>query len=326
MVLPFRDAQSTLGEALRSIRTQTVRAWECVLVDNESRDASSAIAARACERDQRFRLIARQGGLVDALNAGVAAARAPFVARMDADDVSHPRRFEDQIALLRADPSLSIVSCLVSTFAAVAVREGMQRYVAWLNSVRTPSEIRNALFVESPLAHPSVVMRREAVHAVGVYSAGDGPEDYDLWMRLLLGGHRAAKVPKVLLRWRDSGQRLTRSDPRYHAQRFFDTKLRYFDRVVTPGSCIQIWGAGPIGRSWARALSRAGYPIRRFIDIDPRKYGREHCGARVEPPAALKRGGGFVVAAVGRPGARALIERHLQLRGFRPWDDYLSVA
>jgi hypothetical protein len=326
VVLPFCNAGDTLAQALDSLRRQTLSAFECLLIDNESTDDSASIAHAVCDADARFHVLLQPGDLVDALNAGIAGARGPFLARMDADDLAAPHRLERQLALLQSDASLSIASCLVSVFPDAIVRDGMRRYLAWSNSVYTPDLIRGAAFVESPLVHPSVMMRRSTLVAAGGYTSSDGPEDYDLWLRLLVSGHRAAKVPEVLLHWRERPQRLTRTDARYTAVRIFATKLRHFPSVVAPGTPVQICGAGPIGRMWAHALRERGYPVRRFVDVDARKHGRRICGAVVESPAGLNSADGFVLAAVGVPGARPQIESYLQQRGLQPWKDYLAVA
>jgi cellulose synthase/poly-beta-1,6-N-acetylglucosamine synthase-like glycosyltransferase len=326
VVLPFRDAAPTLAAAIESIHGQTLADFECLLIDNGSKDESGAIARALCLRDARFRMLEASGNLVDALNAGIEGARSAWIARMDADDLALPRRLECQIALLDDDPSLSIGGCLVSCFPESNLRDGMRRYEAWLNSVRTPEEIRNAIFVESPLPHPTAVLSRAALLAVGGYRDTGGPEDYDLWLRLILGGYRAAKVPEMLLRWRDSPRRLSRVDPRYAPERFMETKLRYLPQVVPPTMPVQIWGAGPIGRQWAKELQTRGYRIHRFIDVDPRKIGRRARGVSVEPPSRLHPGDGFVLCAVGSPGAREKIETWLRGRGLAPWEDYLTVA
>jgi hypothetical protein len=245
---------------------------------------------------------------------------------MDADDIAHSQRLERQVAAFDAATSPSIVSCLVSCFAEHPLGEGMRRYAQWLNKLRTPDEIRDGLFVESPLAHPSVVLSRTALDAVGGYQETGGPEDYDLWMRLLLRGYKAAKVRQVLLQWRDSSRRLTRIDPRYARQRFFDTKVRYFPTLLPKDRPVQIWGTGPTGRKWGHALQRLGYTIRRFADIDPTRIGRRKCGAPIEAPSQLRAEDGFILAAVGLLGARAEIESYLQERGMRPWKDYIAVA
>ena len=325
VVLPFRDAGATLDDALRSLTGQTLAGFECVLVDNGSLDSSTAIARRAAIRDRRFRLVRRDGGLVRALNAGIAAARAPLIARMDADDLCHPLRLERQLDALHADSSLSVVSCRVECFPVAAVREGMRCYVEWLNGLCTPDAIRAALFVESPIAHPSALVTRSALHDAGGYRDG-GPEDYDLWLRLLTRSHRAAKVRDVLLRWRESPHRLSRVDPRYHRRRFFAAKLTHFPAAVPPGTTVHIWGAGPTGRAWARALRARGYPVRGFVDVAQRRWGRTIQGVPVHPPHAPRRGDGLIVVAAGARGARQHIETWLQHCGLRPWEDYLAVA
>ena len=88
VVLPFRDAGATLDDALRSIAAQTLPAFECLLIDDGSLDASCARAQRVASRDRRFRVCSDGRGLVRALATGIAAARTPFIARMDADDLA----------------------------------------------------------------------------------------------------------------------------------------------------------------------------------------------------------------------------------------------
>ena len=326
IVLPFRDAAATLAGTLDSLAAQTLGDWECLLIDDGSADRSAAIARARAAGDPRWRLLRGGGGLVDALNRGIAAARAPLIARMDADDLALPERLARQAALLDSDPSLTLAGCLVEAFPAAAVSDGMQRYIDWLNRLCSPESIRDALFVESPLAHPSVMIRADALRAAGGYRDVDGPEDYDLWLRLLLDGGRAAKVPQVLLRWRESPGRLSRVDPRCHRRRFLATKLAHLPRVVPPGTPVQICGAGPTGRRWARALRDHHYPVRRFYDVVASRCGRRIDGVPVQPPDTLDPHDGFLLAATGRPGARAHIQEWLSARGLLPWRDFLAVA
>jgi len=326
VVLPFRDAASTLGEALDSLRAQTLDDFECLLVDDGSSDASPTIAAACATGDRRFRLLTAGGGLVEALNRGIAEARAALIARMDADDIAHPERLALQQNALARDATLSAVGCLVDCFPAETAGAGMRRYVEWLNGLITPEAMRAAIFVESPIAHPSAMLRRDALSAVGGYRDTGGPEDYDLWLRLVLDGHRLGKVPRTLLRWRDAPRRLSRTDARYARASFFATKLAHFSRAVAPGTALQIWGAGPTGRAWARAVQARGYPLRRFVDIVPRRWGRRLGGVPIEPPGAPDPSAGFGLVAVGTPEARAWIEARFSAFDLRPWRDYLSVA
>lgn len=326
VVLPFRDAAATLLEATDSLRAQTFADFECLLVDHASRDDSPALARDVARSDARFRVVRCEGSFVDALNAGVAHGRGTLIARMDADDRAHPQRFALQVEALRADARLTVASCLVRCFGDRPLAGGMRRYEHWLNALREPEEIRAALFVESPLAHPSAVFRRDAFDAAGGYRDDGGPEDYDLWMRMLLAGGRARKVRRVLLEWRDSPERLTRNDPRYAKARFFATKVRHFPRVVPRQTPLQIWGTGPTARRWARALRTGGYVIRRFVDLIEKRHGGTVQGIPVGPVEDIDPADGFIVCAVGLRGAREIIDEHLSARGLRRGEHFLAVA
>jgi hypothetical protein len=128
------------------------------------------------------------------------------------------------------------------------------------------------------------------------------------------------------LRWRDSPTRLSRDDQRYDRQRFLETKLRHFPKAVPPTTPVQFWGTGPTARRWARRLRASGYEIRRFVDVVEDRVGRTVHGLEVEPPSAIDRADGFILAAVGLLGAREIIEQTLQRRGLLPSRDYLAVA
>jgi glycosyltransferase involved in cell wall biosynthesis len=326
VVLPFRNAATTLAAALDSIAAQTFSDWEGLLIDDGSADDSAAIARSRAAADSRWRLLSAGGGIVDALNRGIAAARAPLIARMDADDICLPDRLALQVAAFEADASLTVVSCLVEAFPAAEIADGMRRYIEWLNGLISPDAIRDALFVESPIAHPSAMMRTDAVRAAGGYRAFDGPEDYDLWLRLLLDGGRAVKVPAVLLRWRESPCRLSRVDPRCHRRGFLAAKLAHLPRVLASGTPVQIWGAGPTGRLWGRALRQRDYPVSRFYDIAPKRWGKLIDGVPVRRPDSPDPAAGFLLAAAGTPGARQHIERWFAAHGLRRWEHFLAVA
>ncbi|MCX5738329.1 MAG: glycosyltransferase family 2 protein, partial [Proteobacteria bacterium] len=114
VLLPARDAAATLPACLASIRRQSESRFECVLVDDGSRDATRTIAESAARSDTRFRVIATdRHGLVAALNTGLAACRAPLIARMDADDLMHRDRLALQLGALAAQPQLAGVGCHV---------------------------------------------------------------------------------------------------------------------------------------------------------------------------------------------------------------------
>lgn len=328
VLLPVRDGVGTLGECLDSLAAQALREHEVVAVDDGSRDGTAALLEAAARRDPRVRVV-RTGrcGIVAALNAALAQARAPLVARMDADDVAHAERLGRQALRLEADARTGILGSRVRLFGA-AGNGGMRAYVDWLNGLLEHDEIARDLYVESPLAHPSVMMRAADLRALGGYRSFDGPEDYDLWLRAHARGLRFAKDPQVLLHWRDRPERLTRLDPRYGAARFRALKLDALERgPLSSSRPVVLWGAGPVGKAWARALVERGHRLAGFVEVDPRKLGRVLHGAPVVAVGAAGRfTGALHLAAVGQKGAREQIRAAAAALGLADGHDLLAVA
>lgn len=329
VLLPYRDAAETIEEALGSVLAERGVDLEVIAVDDGSSDDGPSRVARMALTDARIVIThtSVRAGVAGALNRAIELARSPLLARMDGDDISLPGRLARQIAALDADPRLGVVGTRVEAFPEDALGEGMRRYVAWQNAIVTPDDHARELFIESPLCHPSVMIRREALLDVGGFREGPWPEDYDLWLRLDARGYRLAKVPEVLVRWRHRPGRATFSDPRYALARFVEAKGHYLaPRLRAMGRPAAVWGAGKTGRRIARALAQGGVTPELFIDIDPRKIGRTAQGAPIEAPSALARGRHTVVVAVGARGARELIREHLTAAGFTEGADYVCAA
>jgi len=336
ILLPARDAEETIEEALAGLLDQTFSDWECLLVDDGSADATALLAERCARRDGRIRVLRtpRPEGIVAALGRAAAAARAPLLARQDADDRSRPARLERSLALLASDERLGAVATGVRFHPAPRAGSGWRVYEEWLNALVTPDEIDRDLWVESPLPHPAVLMRRNAFDRAGGYRHTPWPEDYDLWLRMRRAGWRFAKVPEVLYDWRLHGRRLTVRDPRYAPEAFLACKLHHLEPCLS-GRRIWIWGAGRDGRRLARALRARGLPPELFLDIAPRKIGRTRCGCPVHDPAealddrcgrgGADAGGPLLLVAVGTRGARSLIRERLADLGWREPEDYVCL-
>jgi GT2 family glycosyltransferase len=328
VLMPCRDAAGWLDAAVASILAQTWADFELVAVDDGSRDDTNARLQRWASRDRRVRVVAGSGaGIVSALQEGLAATRGPLIARMDADDVAHPERLAAQIALLEARPELAACGTRVRYFPPGVVRDGALRYEQWLNSLATPADIVRDAFVECPIAHPTLMIRRAVLAAVGGWRDPGWPEDYDLMLRLIAAGHALANVPAVLLDWRERANRLSRTDPRYSLDAFRRCKAHYLARTLVGGRSVLVVGAGPVGKAFACALAAEHVPIAAFVDVDPRKIGQSVHGVPVVPRAALADyRAAFAVAAVGNPAARADIRAWLAAEGWLELADFCTVA
>jgi glycosyltransferase involved in cell wall biosynthesis len=329
ILLPYRNAETTLPACLESIARQTMDSWRLIAIDDGSTDASASLLA---EFTRVFPHTIRRStggtGLVSALNLGLHHATAPLVARMDADDTMMPSRLAKQAQLLTDQPDIGVASCLVEEHGYTA---GFTHYLQWSNRLVDPASIATARFIESPMVHPSVCFRRALVDRYGGYRDGDFPEDYELWLRWMDHGVSFAKVGEPLLRWSDHDNRLTRTDPRYRVEAFFDIKAQYLARWLKRhnpfGLHVWVWGAGYATRRRVRRVCEFGIMIDRLIDIDPRKVGSTNRDGQVVSPDALPGPKhNFVLAAVGTRGARELITESLEARGYRVGISYLCIA
>jgi glycosyltransferase involved in cell wall biosynthesis len=329
VLLPVRDAAATVGAAVVSILRGSYRDLTVIAVDDGSTDATADRLDRLAGRDRRLRVLRGPGeGIALALDRALAASDAELVARMDGDDVSWPGRLAEQVAALDADSSLAVVGARVRLFPRRQVRDGMRRYVAWLNGLTTTGLVARDLFVEAPLVHPATLLRRSALASVGGWRDGDFPEDYDLWLRLAAQRFRMVNLPRTLLDWREGAGRLTRTDPRYALDRHVALKCAALASGPLRGVAeVAVWGAGETGRAFADGLLRERIRVAAFVEVDRKKVGRTIRGAPVHHFEEVERLRGLpLLVAVGAAGARDLIRAELDQRGFVELRDYRCVA
>jgi glycosyltransferase involved in cell wall biosynthesis len=328
VLLPVFDAADTLAACLRSIERQTLREWECVVVDDGSGDGSAAVARRFAAADARFRVApGPHRGLVAALSRGLALCRAPLVARMDADDLMQRERLALQLAALEARPALAGVACRVRLFPRRALGPGMRAYESWLNGIDSPRRVREEAFVECPVAHPALALRTPLLRAFGYRERG-WPEDYDLVLRLLAAGHEIDVVPRRLVAWRQGEDRLSRTSAVYAAARFTACKAHFLAQGLLAGSDQYVlWGYGGTGRALARALREHGKRPGAIVEVHPRRLGKRILGAPVIPPEALReRPPEPLLVSVAGAGPRAQIRAWLAGLGLRESVDYVCAA
>lgn len=202
VVMPVRDGQRFLSLAIESVLSQTVRDLELLVVDDGSGDATPEIVRGFSARDDRVRLVQQPpSGISAALNAGLEAARSPWVARLDADDVALPERLERQLAAARSRPDVIVWASWAQTIDV----EGRPIGRVSTGPVTDAEFARDhaAGFVE--ILHPTVMLRRDVALDVGGYdSRFDGAEDVELWDRMGVLGPMLT-LPETLVRFRVHG-------------------------------------------------------------------------------------------------------------------------
>jgi glycosyltransferase involved in cell wall biosynthesis len=322
VLLPVRDEEPYLADCLDSLSAQTLVDFEVIVVDDGSTDGSPAILEAHARADSRFRVLRQEpAGMVAASERARAEARAPLIARMDADDVALPERLELQVAAIEEE-GLAAVGGRVEYFPEPT--DGMRAYADWLNSLVTVDAALRELWVECPLPGPGLTGRAELVS----YRDRGWPEDYDLVLRMWEAGGRFRNVAALVHRWRDHPKRLTRTQPAYGLDAFRRCKVHFLRRTLLAGGrAAVVWGAGPTGKAFARELLAAGTPLAAFVEVDPRKLGKRIHGAPVVPvEQAAGFGDALSLGAVSGPEGRRRVRELAAELGLVEGRDFVAVA
>jgi len=193
VVMPVHNALPFLQESIKSILIQTLSDFEFVILDDASTDGSRELLRQWSLRDTRIHLheSKKQLGLAASSNAVVAKARAPLVARMDADDIAHPDRLLRQMKIMKDRPDVAVIGTLCNGIDASG-REVRPRD-RW-RVLRRSNHI--------PFPHGSAMFRREVFDQVGGYDEkAAGAEDQDLFLKMA-GRGRVLTLPDVLYSYR----------------------------------------------------------------------------------------------------------------------------
>ncbi len=327
ILLPFRNAASSLDEAIGSMVRQSFTEWELLLVDNASNDASAAVAHDWSQRDPRIRMIHEPTiGIAHALNTGLGQTHAPLIARMDADDISHPERLARQVEYMNAHPEVGVLGTCTRFETTVEKSSGMQWFVQWQNTLLTPRDHYVKRFVDAPVAHPTVMFRSELVDRCGGYDTGPLPEDHELWLRWMHHGVRFAKLPRELVIWNDHAGRLSRTHANYSVDAFFTTKAKWIAiwlaRKLT-GRPVVIAGTSSLCQGRTAMLEAEGVHISAFTDVRKREVpGYSFIPHNALPPS----GEAFIISFISQRGTGDRIAAYLISRGLVEGEDFILAA
>jgi glycosyltransferase involved in cell wall biosynthesis len=329
VILPVHNAENTVMRAVDSVLKQTWQNIELIIMDDGSDDGSSGLIGKIWDERIRYQRM-DHSGLVAVLNAGINMAAGRYIARMDADDWMHPQRIARQVEYLDQRPEIGLVSCLVRYIGDSRKFEGYARHVNWLNTILNHEDIYNQRFVESPMAHPSVMFRKTVVQQHGDYSAGPFPEDYELWLRWLDQGVKMAKTPEILLDWYDDAHRLSRIHPHYSENAIYQLKAYFFSQWYKSLSDdrqrrVLIWGQGSAVRRKSSWLGKYGIEISGYIDIRKGSMQTKDGQLPVYFYEDLPENH-FILSYVGDRTGRKAIRKHLIGKGYAEGVDFYMMA
>ena len=199
VIIPTYNAEKYINESIDSILSQTYKNFEILIIDDNSKDSTLEIIKKY--QDKRIKII--QGdckGLAAALNKGIREATGEYIARMDADDISLPERFEKQIKFLEKNPDISLVG-------------SWQKHIGnknWVHKpLQNPEQVKIALLFSCDLCHSTVMFRKKDFVENNLFYDENSPqEDFELWSRAI---HvlKFANLQEVLGLYRVTGSSIT---------------------------------------------------------------------------------------------------------------------
>lgn len=319
VLMPVRNGERFVAEAVESVLSQTFADHELVVVDDGSTDSTPQILERLSAEDPRVTVHRREPGrnLAQVLNLAAELSRAPLLARLDADDIALPDRLRRQAEFLAANPEVALLGGQVTLIDEWGREFGKAEYPC------DDDALHEALRSGNPFVHSAVTMRRGVFEAVGGYRENfDHGEDLDLWLRIA-AGHRIANLPDSVVSYRIHGTQLTLQKQEEQALFAAAARASAMTRATSGGDPIE--DADPIDEAFllshgvsraeltasvvesatwlARTTGRAGYP-----DSARRLFDAAYARARSES------GSPALVASVHRSMAHRHAEQGRPLR------------
>lgn len=325
VLLPVKNGGDYLLPAVESLLQQTHPNIEIIIVDDHSSDG----ALERLPTDPRIQIHLNQGqGISAAMQVALSASKGEYLARMDADDIALPHRLTSQLSYLKQHPEVGICGGEVEIFTEQGPPEGgYARYQDWINSLHTPQEIAENIYIESPIPNPTVMFRRAVYQQLGGFHDPVWHEDYDLYLRAHHAGIQMGKPDGVLLRWRDHDARSTRNQSRYLNQNLLACKAHYLARHVLASRRAIICGTGPVGKALHDALEAEGVVIEAFMDIDKNRIGQQKRGKPVLAYSSLQPNNpALYLGALGSNNTRAMLKQQFVDANLKTGRDYLFCA
>jgi hypothetical protein len=256
-VLPAYNGAEYLRPAIDSILNQSIGTFELLIINDGSSDNSAEIIRSYSDPRIRF-LEQKNQGLSATLNRGIQEARGKWIARQDQDDISYPARFAEQIGYLNKNRDCALVGSWARIVSTTGKDTGRCH-----KPPSSDAEIRAFMCYDNPFVHSSVIFRKEAAIAAGLYSTDktrQPPEDFEFWSRLMKHG-KLANIPRVLLDYREVPTSMSRTG-----------QNPFLDKVIQ------------ISAENMHTLSGGMFAVGTYLEITSVLHGKNRVGP---PPAVL---------------------------------------
>lgn len=225
VVMSVYNAEKFLPQAIESILNQSFTDFEFIIIEDCSTDNSWAILQNYAQKDKRIKLIQKSenkkmAGFIENLNIGLKQAKGEYIARMDADDISHPTRFQKQVDFLDQNPDIFMVG------SAINFIDEKSEFIKKLEACETDEKIKNRMPVHISLYHPVIMFRNDGQtqYREKIFYC----EDYDLYLRLINQGKKFYNFTESLLDYRILQSSISRKDGKFLRTLFVEKAKEFY--------------------------------------------------------------------------------------------------
>ena len=240
VLMPLYNASQYLREAIESILQQTFQHFEFVIINDGSTDNSEQIILQYSDPRIRYFHNEENKGLVYTLNKGLELCQGAYIARMDADDISHPDRLKKQVDFMIQNPKVGVLGSWMKTIPRGKIHK----------KPCSNEEIKASMFFNNPFAHPTVMLRKSVIENHRYDHNFLHIEDYEFWIRLA-SKMEMANLPEVLLEYRIHDLQISMENSRFQVEQNIRLKYQLFSRIVNleEKPFLKIWENMWLGRA-----------------------------------------------------------------------------
>ncbi|NOR44171.1 MAG: glycosyltransferase [Candidatus Delongbacteria bacterium] len=285
ILMPVKNSEKFLSLTIYSILDQTEKNWELIVVNDGSEDNSLDMLENFAKEDPRIKIFNNEEGLgiIPALKTAFKHSNGTFITRMDSDDLMAVYKLEKMKEILLDHGKGNVVTGPIECFSDDGIKDGYRKYEKWLNGLIINENCYSEIYRECVIQSSCWMVHREDLIKCEAFDLDIYPEDYDLAFRFYKYGLKVRSYSKLLHLWRDHPSRVSRNDPRYEDQQYFDLKLKYlFELDHDKSKTLVVWGTGSKGKKMVRKLQEQYDIPFRWVGNNPKKIGEKIYGVKVE--------------------------------------------
>lgn len=254
--MPAYNAELYIARAIESILNQTIKEFELIIIDDSSNDSTYQIAKKYAEIDKRIKLHRNRKNLqiAETLNKGIRLSESKYIARMDADDISHPERLRLQYEYLKKNKEVAVVGANMEIINETGEVVSKREYPT------SNEELKEIMFLYSPFAHPVVMMKKKALKEFEGYDVDKVPcEDIDLWFKIG-SKYKFGSISRFLLKYTlvpqsNTSSKLKRLEllgfkVKLNAVRKYNHNPSLYDLIYNVGQFVTLWFMPARFRIW----------------------------------------------------------------------------